>query len=511
MAVRNSGRMAGSKSPSAEKGARDAQRAQDAQRVLRAHPFMIFAYLKPYLFILLLPLLRGLLNYGVSGALPRLIRGEAALAFLITAAAVAKWLRCRLVLSGDRIRIREGLFFTKEAMIQRDKIASLFMETRPLLWVFRGIVVRFDTEAGRPGKSDFDFILPLKRAPELLELLPPRPDRRHADPGRLRQYHAPAFKMLIMAAATSSSATGLLLAAPVINKAGQLLGAGFSERVYGTLTEAAGLLETVIPTGASMLAILLLAGFAVSFLHSLITTAPFRLYIKGDRFTSVSGLIARRRTRFRAGAINDVLIQQTPAMRLLRHYTVKVSVAGYGKGRGETAVVIPAAGQREIKGLLEDILPHAEQAPIALRPPARALSRFVVWPALLLLAIPAAGVFAARLLPNFSGFIRFTVMVLMVVQGVMVFLSLRRYTHGGITFGGQITAYSSKWFSLTEMRCPGNRAGIIRIMQLPFDGALNLCRVKVSVRSESAHTLTVLHLDYKQVRKTLEDVYKTKF
>ena len=494
----NKGRMAG-------------KQGRETERILRAHPFMIAAYLKPYLFILLLPLLRGLLNYGVSGALPRLIIGEAALAFLITAAAVAKWLRCRLVLSKDRIRIREGLFLTKEAMIPRDQISSLFMETRPLLWVFRGIVVRFDTEAGRPGKSDFDLILPLKRAPELLELLPPRPDNRRPDPGQLRQYHAPAFKMLIMAAATSSSATGLLLAAPVINKAGQLLGAGFSERVYGTLTEAAGLLETIIPTGASMLAIILLAGFAVSFLHSLITTAPFRLYIKGDRFTSSSGLIARRRTRFRVGAINDVWIQQTPAMRLLRHYTVKVSVAGYGKGRGETAVVIPAARQEELKGLLEDILPHAEQAPIALRPPARALSRFVVWPVLELLAIPVAGAFAAYFLPDFSGFIRFTVMVLMIVQAVMVSLSLRRYTHGGITFGSQITAYSSKWFSLTEMRCPGNRAGVIRIMQFPFDRIFNLCRVKVTVRSESAHTLTVPHLDYRQVKKALENVYKTRF
>ncbi|MCI8361231.1 MAG: PH domain-containing protein [Clostridiales bacterium] len=482
-----------------------------AEKQLRAHPFMIFAYLKPYLFVLLLPLLRGLLNYGASGALPRLIIGEAALSVLIASAAVVKWLRCRLILSGDRIRIREGLFLHKESIIPKDKISSLFMETRPLLWLFRGIVVRFDTEAGRPGKSDFDLILPLKRTSLLLELLPPRPDPQHPDPDRLRQYHAPAFKMLIMAAATSSSATGLLLAAPVINKAGQLLGDGFSERFYGAVTEAAGLLETVIPTGASVLAILLLAGFAVSFLHSLVTTAPFRLYIKGDRFTSASGLIARRRTRFRAGAINDVWIQQTPAMRLVRHYTVKVSVAGYGKGRGETAVVIPAAGQKEIKGLLEDILPHAEQAPIALRPPARALSRFAVWPVVWLLAIPAAGVFAARLLPDFSGFIRFSVMMLMVIQAIMVSLSLRRYTHGGVTFGSQITAYSSKCFSLTEMRCPGDRAGVIRIMQLPFDFLVNLCRVKITVRSESAHTLTVPHLDYKQVKKTLETVYKTRF
>ena len=483
----------------------------DGGKVIRTHPLMIVGYLKPYLFVLLLPLLRGLLNYGTSGVLSRLIVGEALLAFVITSAAVAKWLLCRLTISDDLIRIREGLLFVKEAMIPRDKISSMFVETKPLLWLFRGLIVRFDTEAGRPGKSDFDLILPLRRGPEMLALLPPRADKGRRKAGEIRQYHAPAFKMLIMAAATSSSATGLLLAAPVINKAGQLLGAGFSDRVYGTLTEAAGFLERIIPTGASMLAILLLIGFGVSFLHSLITTAPFRLYIKGDRFTSSSGLISRRRTRFRVGAINDVWIQQTPAMRLLRHYTVKVSVAGYGKGRGETAVVVPAAGKKEIGGLLKELLPHAEQAPIALRPPSRALPRFIVFPFLLLAAIPAAGITAARFLPDFSGFIRFTVMVLMVLQAVMISLGLTRYTRGGITFGDQITAYASKWFSLTEMRCPSDRAGVIRVMRFPFDLSRNLCRVRVTVRSESAHTLSVLHLDHKMLIRTLEDVYKTKF
>ena len=476
---------------------------------LRAHPFMIFAYLKPYLFVLLLPVLRGLLSYGSSGVLSRLVVGEAVLALAIVTVSVLKWLRCRLIITRTFIRMREGLFFQKETIIPKEKLSSMFVESRPLLLLFRGVVVRLDTEAGRPGKSDLDLLLSVRRVPDLLELLPPRPSNQH--PGGLRQYHAPALKMLIMAAATSSSATGLLVAAPVINKAGQLLGDGFSDQVYGTLTEAAGLLETIIPTGASMLAIILLAGFVISFFHSLIKTAPFRLYIKGDRFTSSSGLIARRRTRFRVSAINDILIQQTPAMRLLRHYTVKVNVAGYGKGRGETAVVIPAAGRKEIHKLLREILPHTDKVPIALRPPARSLPRFAVWPVVLLLAIPMAGALTAHFLPDFVGFIRFTAMVLMILQAVIISLSLRRYTQGGVTFGEQITAYSSKWFSLTEMRCPGDRMGVIRIMQNPFDKRSGLCRVKLTVRSESAHTLSVLHLDYKQVRKTLEDFYKTRF
>lgn len=479
--------------------------------VIRSHPFMILAYLKPYLFVLLLPVLRGLLSYGRSGVLSRLIVGEALLALLITAVAVAKWRRCRLTLEKGYIRIREGLFFTKEAIIPKDKIASMYLEMRPFFWLFHALVVRLDTEAGRPGKSDFDLILSRRHIPALLELLPPKPDRAHPDPGRLRQYHAPTLKMLLMAAATSSSATGLLLAAPVINKAGQLLGAGFSQRVYGTLTQAASRLETVIPAGASMLAVLLLAGFAVSALYAFVTTAPFRLYIKGDRFTASSGLIARRRTLFRAEAINDVLIQQSPVMGLLRHYTVKVSVAGYGKRRGETAVVIPAAGKKEIGGLLEEILPDAESAPIALRPPLRALSRFLVFPILLLAAIPAAAALALRLFPAFGGFIRFTAAVLLVLQLVMVSLSLRRYTKGGITFGSRITAYSSKWFSLTEMRCSSDRVGVIRLLQFPLDIPKNLCRVRVTVRSESAHTLSVPHLDYRLVRKALEEVYRVKF
>lgn len=470
------------------------------EQMFRAHPMMIFKYLYPYLFVLLLPALRGLLNYGMNGALSQLVVGEILLAVLITTISVLKWRRYRLYLGSRSIRICEGFFFRTESVIPTDKLASFFVESRPSLWLFGGAYVRLNTEAGKPGKSDFELILSRGNLKELM-------NRLSSSGTKVKQYDPPAVKVILMAAATSSSAAGLLIAAPVINKAGQLLGRGFSDMVYGTIEQAASWLELIIPPVASTLSILFLIGFGISFVISIFKNAPFRLYIDGERFTAVSGLIARRETSFMLGSINNVIIEQTLLMRLLHHYSVKVCVAGYGNRRGETAVVIPAANKRQTARLIGEILSQQEEKPFALRSPVRAFSRFIVSPLLLLAAIPGAAFALSNTFPEFRSFIQFVAVILAVVVVLLISVNLRRYAQGGVTFGDHIRAYSTKRMTLTELRCSNNRTGIIRVTQNPFDRQMRLCRVRITVRSESANTLNVSHLDYPQVAKALSDYY----
>lgn len=479
----------------------------DTAKLFRAHPFMIFTYLKPYLFILLIPVIRGALNYGSSETLPQLLIGEIVLAAIITMIALIKWRRCMLIIEKNFIRIRMGFLFTTDAIIPISKIASTYLETKPILWAARGVLLRLDTEAGRTGKSDFEIILPLRRVGELSELLPASGDE-------VLKYNAPTIKIFIMAAATSSAATGLLVAAPLINQAGQLLDEGLSDRVYNTINHAASLFEQLVPPVASTLSVIFLAGFVISFFISLSKNAPFRLYKKGGRFLATSGLISHRKIRFNADAINETTILQSPLMRLFHHYTVKVCVAGYGKKKGETAMMIPAAREKDYQVFLRELSPVKEGVPKSdstfLKSPARAKARFVRIPMIITLAIPLAGKIISLYLVPFEPLIRFFCAIFIAYIGIMVYVSYTKYKHGGISVGDEHKAYSAKGLSLTEVHVRNNRTGVIRMTENPFDRKSKLCSLRLTVRSESATSLNIANLDSEQIKRELCDFYKIK-
>ena len=69
-----------------------------------------------------------------------------------------------------------------------------------------------------------------------------------------------------------------------------------------------------------------------------------------------SGFFVRSRSAFKKSSVNDVIIDQTPLMRLFKRYAMKVSVGGYGGSKSETAVIVPS-GRRGDKAPVPSIFP----------------------------------------------------------------------------------------------------------------------------------------------------------
>lgn len=469
------------------------------EREIRPHPITILKFLSSYLFILILPVVRGILNLRNNTGLSRFFVLELILLVAIIAIAVAKWHRFRLYVSDNYIRYTKGLFFRIEATIPKSKISSLFLEKKPLLWFIKGAVLRFDTEAGRPSKNDFEMTVHIRDINLLAKLLP---FKGH----NYKHYHAPTLKIIIMALANTSTTTGLLIAAPIVNNAGKLLGRSLSD-IWVTISSVSSALEFIIPPIASTISIIILVGFMVSFLATVFKCVPFDLYIKGDLITSVSGLISKRRTSFKREAVNNLIIIKSPIMRLLRHSTVKVNVAGYGKRKGEIAVFIPAANRSELAGLIEDFLPSMVTKPVELRPPSRSLRRFLTLPLILFLIVPVASIVLSKYFANFKDFVEFLAFVALIMLGVFWDIRLKKYVQGGIAFGQHIAVLSSKKFSIVELRCKFEKVGIIRITQTPFDRSRDLCKIKLTIRSESADSISVAHLDHSQLKHALKNNY----
>lgn len=476
------------------------------QTEYKAHPLMILSYLKPYMFVLLIPAAQGLVSYLMHGRLTTLIAGESITAAMILVLSIIKFLRCRLVIGGGRIVVIGGVLFRTRSVIPQKKISSTFIRTGPLLRLTGAVEVRLSTEAGRPGKPDFRMILPRTVAPDLYELFPP-------DSGEVVQFHPPAKRLIIMAAVTSNSATGLLIAAPIISHTGKLLGAGITELVYGTLNEvvtgAENAAGALIPPIAGYIALAFLIGFGVSFSVSVFKNLPFKMTRRGNNLTVVAGLVMKRHIRFQIGMVNSISISQNPVMMLLRRYNVGISIAGYGsnyKG-GETAMIIPAAQSNEVYALCRGLFPRIQPNPLLLRHPVCALRKFCTPPAALLGVIPAAAGLLSLWVPHFSDLIWFLAFVAEGMDLVFIAVCVRKFRRGGLSVGEELCAVGARLFSMVEIHCNDDNLGVLRVTEYPWDRWNGLCRVKLSVRSENAETLNIPFLETKRVMQILRDKY----
>ena len=228
---------------------------------------------------------------------------------------------------------------------------------------------------------------------------------------------------------------------------------------------------------------------------------------RGDRITATAGTLMRRQSSFRVGSINNISVTQNPVMILLRRYNVKISVAGFGNSRGETATVIPAARSSQVYDLLGKLLPDITLTSPMIRHPLGTLPKFLTIPTILLGLIPVAAAVLANLFSYFSDLIWFLTLVCEGACIIMFPVLLRECQRGGLTIGKEFCAFGRRYFSLREFHCEKDKIGCITITRWPWDSVTGLCRVKLTVRSESAESQTVRFLNYNEVDKSLKKVY----
>ena len=92
---------------------------------IKTHPLMIFKFTRRYIFILLLPLVRSLFNYGTTGVLSKLVVTELILSALIIIVSVFRWICFTLTLHADCMVVDFGLFVRRHAVIPLSKVSVL--------------------------------------------------------------------------------------------------------------------------------------------------------------------------------------------------------------------------------------------------------------------------------------------------------------------------------------------------------------------------------------------------
>ena len=109
--------------------------------------------------------------------------------------------------------------------------------------------------------------------------------------------------------------------------------------------------------------------------------------------------------------------------------------------------------------------------------------------------------------PDFTRLILFLYLVLSVIIAYYAYLCIFDYRFGKLRIGKNIYAQGIKWFRTYEFYCPSQNVGEIKIIRTLPDRNYGTCNVSVAVRSESADSVTVRHLDYNAVKEHIAESY----
>lgn len=469
---------------------------------VKTHPLMIFKFTKRYIYILLLPVIRSLLNYGTIGVLSRLVIMECVMAFLILVVSVLRWLFFTVSFREDCVIVDSGIIIRRNAVMPVEKISVSYTERNLFLAMFGAVSARIDTDSGFKKKADFEIYFSKKNAALYESVI--QPEKRGAVCYRSR------FAMaVIMALANASALTGLIVLAPAVKRSGELLGNSIDNRLRDTLTFANALLGKIVPPAATVIAVIFVAGFGVSFLLTLFRYMPFKLFDSGEKITVEHGLMAHHRTVISRNAINAVIINIPPVMRAMRFCWVGVSAAGYGKKRGESEVVLPAVNLRQANDFQLGVFDISTEDKYDLTCPKRTMKRTLFMPSLLLAVSIITELTLALMFEMFSGMI---VLIMTFIQFIILYLISVRVDYqkrGGVSIYDGVTMRSYKRLTIKKMRVKKDKTCMITLSQGPFERRYDVVRLAVTVRAEKPLTMKATNLDKAQTEKLIDRYFRT--
>ncbi len=469
------------------------------ERVIKAHPYAIAVFLKPFIFVLLIPFLRAFLQYLVDQKVTNVILNELLALAVLLAFSALRWYRFKIVVSDTRISIFTGLFIRRNAVIDIEKISTVEVVRNPFDYVFGSASVRINTEAGVLKRADYEMRVNVADANFLIEAAS-RLDTKI----KLR---FSVFRVALMAAATSSTITGMILLVPFIYKSGNLLGTAVEDVLLQRIEKVGERFGQYVPPVVNTITIIFLLCYFLAFLYTLSKYINFKVSVGEENMDVVAGLISRRHIRFEIKAINTIYIEQTVLMRLLKRCMLRIDIGGYGTGRGEKAVVVPSVRKKNVQEQLHHLFPNVNKNKEYIRPKKGSRWRFFLLPVIWIIVTLSVAAVLGVIFTEFKELIWFLAVVTVVVLLYFCSLANYNYKHGKMSVDEILYIKYSFWDKTRETYCDTSRLGIIYVTRFPLDRIFGTCNVKFTVCSEGAENTVIKHISYDRLFEQIDRKY----
>ncbi len=378
--------------------------------MLKQHPFNILENASRRLWILLFPLIRGLLSVGLD--LYSWVQGawfDILVIIVLISFAVYRWRYVKFMLTQEGIYFERGFIARSSSTIPYSQITSVSIE-QPFLHRMLGVArVRAETMAGARRSADLRLTISNSYAVKLEESLHSRcfdiKDREATN----RAYSPAKHHLVLFSLMSSSTLSGALFVSALVSQAGAILGKKLDQELFDTLADVSSTLHVGLPPIAIAVSAVFMIGWLAGFISSILRHMRFHLVRRGRHLLINAGVLTHRSYMLDTRHVTYVDFRQTLLTRLFSIASVYVRCTGYGKGKNEINVLVPATSATEAYSTAKLLLPEFKRSRITLRPRLIGIGRYVGMPLVLFVGLAAIYAFWIPTLMQWGQLLKFFV------------------------------------------------------------------------------------------------------
>ena len=337
----------------------------------RQHLLKILSYSAKNVWLLIFPLIRGLLSIKLGDAQAFLdwLKGawfDILTVVLIIFTGYIRWFFSYYIVKEDAIVLKNGVFIKTSKTIPIQKISSITEEHSFFLKPFKATKLIINTCAGTLD-NDLSILV------NYCDLHYIRRSLNSDDTDTLDEngntnvtfYYKPKFwSTFFFSFIFSSTLSGAIYIFVFLFKTGSILEQFFQRSVldeFNMVTENVSqmLMLNVSPIFVS-LSLIIAVSWLISFITNVIRYTNFKLKRKPDAVYIRTGVLTERFYKIVPNMVNYVDLCQNFITKLFRYVSINVNCSGYGSTHKEIPVFIPIMSKKHCQQTISAIMPNVK-------------------------------------------------------------------------------------------------------------------------------------------------------
>lgn len=477
----------------------------------RQHPIAVLRYVSKNFWLLLIPLIRGLLALKfdfynwLSGAYLDIL-----IVLAIFGAAFFRWWNINFKVSKGGIYVSTGLFVRETMRIPFSSVTSFTFKKQFIMRPLRAVTLYLDTDSSstvnKPEDPDLKLIIREKDVNELLKYIE---KNKIADEKNELRYKPNKRRMLFFSLAFSSALSGLIYFGTFLIQGGKLVGDELEERFLGAVNNVTKVAEKVIygitPVTVAII-IIIGTGWLYSFISNYLRHINFEISKSINGVQIKSGFFSHWRYFINSEKINYADLRQNLLMKIFRVMSVNISCSGYGKQKNEIPVFVPVTGSKNVAEVIESFLPEfsseeGERFDVRIG----YVMKFLGPPTVLIFAIIVAFGAAVVFLPEWYSVILFAAVMGEIVAVHLLTVNLAAFITNSVEVCEKsIVVRYCKAFGFHNVIAPIDKISEIRISQNFLQKFNGSCNFVLYTRGERAVKHTVRGMQLCDAEKAAE-------
>lgn len=448
------------------------------------HKFAILKYAKGNIWLLIIPLVRGLFLLRTDFYhWFKMVYMDIFVIAIVFVLAWLKWYCVRYEITKKGIYVKTGLLFRKEYAIRYASVSCIAFHQTLLLRPLKVVRIFIDTNnylvEKKHSKSEIILFVSETDYSQIYKNIPATNSESKTI------FQASKRAIFFYSMFFSSTIPSLVYMASFIIQCSRIVGEKIEMKflsVVNELTESLRIFYDKVTATIVVLVLIIASGWFVSVAVKIMRRTNFKISRCGGSILIENGLFDYWKYYVKYSSINCVEIQQNLLMKTTGIMSVNINCAGYGKRKDELPVFIPMTTKKQAILMMRKLLPDFTLSNIKLRTKRTYIMAYVWLPAALIIGVAVSVAMLSRTATwgSAAGFVG-----IMLEIPLMYLLTVRivaKICAGIGVNDNSLTVSCCKGVRLCTAIVPKDRIAYIKIRRTFFQRVSGCCDVIVYAR-----------------------------